>query len=306
MNGVHILVGPEDADLRIDRYLALCRPELSRSYLQKLIEKGDITVNGKTVKNSFPVKEGDVIACDIPEKIEPDIEAEDIPLDIVYEDEDLLLVNKPRGMVVHPSAGHFSGTLVNALMSHCQGQLSGINGVLRPGIVHRIDRDTSGLLVVCKSDLAHQRLAAQFQVHSISRLYEALAYGRLGEEEITVNAPIGRDPRDRLKMAINEKNGKPAITHIHLMENYADACFTECRLETGRTHQIRVHMTSLGHPLIGDPVYGPKKPRFAADGQMLHAALLGFEHPVTGKYLEYRVPAPEDFQNMQRKLAQMR
>ena len=292
-----MIVAPEEAGIRLDRYLAEIRPELSRSYIQKLIGSGNILVNGKQVKNSYPVCEEDEILCDVPEKIEPEILPENIPLDIVYEDSDVILINKPRGMVVHPCIGHFSGTLVNALMYHCK-DLSGINGVMRPGIVHRIDRDTTGILVICKNDMAHRHLAEQLKVHSITRIYRAIAYGVIKEDELTVHAPIGRDPKDRLKMAINEKNGKDAITHVFVRERMKEATLVDCRLETGRTHQIRVHLASRQHPLIGDPVYGPKKPKYPPAGQMLHAGTLGFIHPSTGQYVEFSVNPPRDFEEM--------
>lgn len=227
------------------------------------------------------------------------MEPENIPLDILYEDDDLLVVNKPKGMVVHPAAGHSSGTLVNAVLYHCRGNLSGINGVLRPGIVHRIDMDTTGALVICKSDFAHQSLAEQLSVHSITRKYRAIVHGNLKEDEGTVRGAIGRHPTDRKKMAINERNGKPAVTHYRVLERFGNYTYIECQLETGRTHQIRVHMASIGHPLLGDAVYGPKKcPVKNLQGQTLHAMVLGFIHPRTGAYMEFEAPLPEYFSNL--------
>ena len=227
------------------------------------------------------------------------MEPENIPLDILYEDDDLLVVNKPKGMVVHPAAGHSSGTLVNAVLYHCRGNLSGINGVLRPGIVHRIDMDTTGALVICKSDFAHQSLAEQLSVHSITRKYRAIVHGNLKEDEGTVRGAIGRHPTDRKKMAINERNGKPAVTHYRVLERFGNYTYIECQLETGRTHQIRVHMASIGHPLLGDAVYGPKKcPVKNLQGQTLHAMVLGFIHPRTGAYMEFEAPIPEYFSNL--------
>ena len=233
----------------------------------------------------------------LPEEL--NVEPENIPLDILYEDDDLLVVNKPKGMVVHPAAGHSSGTLVNAVLYHCRGQLSGINGVLRPGIVHRIDMDTTGALVICKSDFAHQSLAEQLSVHSITRKYRAIVHGNLKEDEGTVRGAIGRHPTDRKKMAINERNGKPAVTHYRVLERFGNYTYIECQLETGRTHQIRVHMASIGHPLLGDAVYGPKKcPVKNLQGQTLHAMVLGFIHPRTGAYMEFEAPLPEYFSNL--------
>ena len=240
------------------------------------------------------LSDGDVSLAD-----ELNVEPENIPLDILYEDDDLLVVNKPKGMVVHPAAGHSSGTLVNAVLYHCRGNLSGINGVLRPGIVHRIDMDTTGALVICKSDFAHQSLAEQLSVHSITRKYRAIVHGNLKEDEGTVRGAIGRHPTDRKKMAINERNGKPAVTHYRVLERFGNYTYIECQLETGRTHQIRVHMASIGHPLLGDAVYGPKKcPVKNLQGQTLHAMVLGFIHPRTGAYMEFEAPLPEYFSNL--------
>ena len=235
----------------------------------------------------------------IPDNKEPDILPEEIPLSILYEDEQLLVIDKPKGMVVHPSAGHYTGTLVNALLYHCRGNLSGINGVLRPGIVHRIDKDTTGALLVCKTDLAHKDLALQLKEHTITRRYRAIVHGCIKEEEGTVEGPIGRHPTDRKKMAMNPKNGKPAVTHYQVLQRFQNYTYIECRLETGRTHQIRVHMSSIGHPLLGDSVYGPKKCPFPnLEGQTLHAMILGFLHPVTKEYLEFTAPIPEYFQKL--------
>ena len=237
-----------------------------------------------------------------PELQEPDIQAENIPLDILYEDSDLLIVNKPKGMVVHPSAGHYSGTLVNALMYYCKEDLSGINGVMRPGIVHRIDMDTTGSLIVCKNDFAHNSIAEQLKIHSITRVYHAIVHGVLKNDEGTINAPIGRHPIDRKKMSINEKNGKEAITHYKVLKRFKNFTYIECRLETGRTHQIRVHMSSIHHPLLGDAVYGPAKSPFKLQGQTLHAKTIGIHHPRSGEYLEMEAPLPEYFSDLLKKL----
>ena len=288
--------------IRIDRYLSEKNAELSRSYLQKLLKEQGITVNGREVKANYTVQAGDEIRISLPDLSEPDILPEDIPLDILYEDEDVMVVNKPKGMVVHPSAGHTSGTLVNAILFHCQGNLSGINGVMRPGIVHRIDKDTTGALLICKNDVAHRDLAEQLKEHSIKRRYRAIVSGNLKDDEGTVEGPIGRHPVDRKKMAINYKNGKEAITHYKVLERFGNATYIECRLETGRTHQIRVHMTSIGHPLLGDEVYGSGKNPYHLQGQALHAMVLGFVHPRTGEYLEFTAPLPEYFTNLLEKL----
>lgn len=284
---------------RIDKYLAEVMNDYSRSFLQKQLKDGNVSVNEKTAKASLKVAEDDEVRIFIPENKEPDIVPEDIPLDILYEDQQLLVVNKPKGMVVHPSAGHYSHTLVNALMFHCKDQLSGINGVLRPGIVHRIDMDTTGALVVCKTDLAHQSLAEQLKIHSITRKYRAIVHGRLKEDFGTIEGTIGRHPTDRKKMAINVKNGKPATTHYKVLERFDQFTYVECELETGRTHQIRVHLSSIGHPLLGDVVYGPKKSAVPnLQGQTLHAMVLGFLHPVSNEYMEFTAPLPEYFEKL--------
>ena len=289
----------EQEEERVDKCIAALIDSLSRSFIQKMIKEGRVCINGLPVKASYQVKAGDDLSFLLPKAQEPDIEPEDIPLDILYEDSDVLVVNKPKDMVVHPAAGHYSHTLVNAVLYHCRGQLSGINGVLRPGIVHRIDMDTTGALVICKSDFAHQSLADQLSVHSITRKYRAIVHGNLKEDEGTVRGAIGRHPTDRKKMAINERNGKPAVTHYRVLERFGNYTYIECQLETGRTHQIRVHMASIGHPLLGDAVYGPKKcPVKNLQGQTLHAMVLGFIHPRTGAYMEFEAPLPEYFSNL--------
>lgn len=281
---------------RIDRYLAEELEDRSRSYLQKLIKEGYIEVNGKPVKSNYRLVLGDRVVVTFPDAEEPDITAENIPLDILYEDQDIIIVNKPKQMVVHPAPGHYSGTLVNALMYHCGEELSGINGTMRPGIVHRIDMDTTGSLIVCKNDIAHQSLSEQLKTHSINRIYEAIVHGNIRENNGTVNAPIGRHPTERKKMSTHAKNGKTAVTHYNVLERFGDYTYIQCRLETGRTHQIRVHMASIGHPLLGDSVYGPKKCPFPGlIGQTLHAKTLGIIHPRTGEYLEINAPLPEYF-----------
>lgn len=292
----------EEAGVRIDRCLSDKYEYLSRSYLQKLLKDQGVTVNEKIVKANYKLQAGDLVQTTVPDLSEPDILPENIPLDILYEDDDVLVVNKPKGMVVHPANGHTSGTLVNAIMYHCQGNLSGINGVMRPGIVHRIDKDTTGALLVCKNDTAHRDLAQQLKDHTIKRRYRAIVSGNLKEDEGTVEGPIGRHPVDRKKMAINYKNGKDAVTHYKVLERFGNATYIECRLETGRTHQIRVHMTSLGHPLLGDEIYGSGKNPYHLQGQTLHAMVLGFVHPRTGEYMEFSAPLPEYFLNLLEKL----
>lgn len=288
----------EMEDERIDRCVSALIDSLSRSFIQKMIKEERVLVNGRPVKGSYRVKDGDEVSFELPESVEPDIEAEDIPLDILYEDSDVIVVNKPKGMVVHPAAGHYSGTLVNALMYHCGKDLSGINGVMRPGIVHRIDRDTTGSIIVCKNDKAHNCIAEQLKNHSINRRYHAICYGVLKEDEGVIDRPIGRHPTERKKMAVNEKNGKRAVTHYRVLERFNGYTYIECVLETGRTHQIRVHMASIGHPLLGDEVYSNRKCSFKLDGQTLHAKILGFIHPTTEEYVEVDAPLPEYFRHL--------
>lgn len=292
-------------DERLDKFLSAMLPDQSRSYLQKIIKDGNVLVNGEPKKSSYRLEDGDEVTADLPELKSLDIEPENIPLDILYEDDSILMVNKPKGMVVHPSAGHYTGTLVNAVLWHCQGQLSGINGVSRPGIVHRIDKDTTGVLVVCKNDAAHNAVAAQLKEHSITRKYRAIVHGVIKEDEGTVDAPIGRHPTERKKMASGVKNGKRAVTHYRVLERFQGYTYVECQLETGRTHQIRVHMASIHHPLLGDTVYGPAKDSHHLEGQTLHAMVLGLIHPVTGEYLEVEAPLPEYFENLLKKFRAM-
>lgn len=292
---------------RLDQYLSE-RTELglSRTYFGRLIKEQEILVNGKTAKASTRIKTGDQIRLDIPEPETLDVKPENIPLDIVYEDADLLIVNKPKGMVVHPAAGHYTGTLVNAVMYHCGKELSSINGVLRPGIVHRIDKNTTGLLVVCKNDHAHQSLAAQLKAHTITRKYAAIVVGNIREDEGTVDAPLARSRTDRKKQAIDELHGRRAVTHYRVLERFGEYTLIECVLETGRTHQIRVHMASIKHPVLGDEVYGPKSCPFRLEGQCLHAKTLGFIHPSTGQYVEFDSDYPEYFTKLLMKLRERR
>lgn len=297
-------VETEDGE-RIDKFLTNEMPDFSRSYIQKLIKDGHVKVREKTVKANYKLSYDEMVHVEIPDAAEPDIVAENIPLDILYEDDDILFVNKPKGMVVHPAAGHYSGTLVNALMYHCGDSLSGINGVMRPGIVHRIDMDTTGSLLVCKNDIAHQKLAEQLKEHSIHRVYHALVHGNIKEDSGTINAPIGRHPVERKKMSINTQNGREAITHYEVLERFGNYTYVACKLETGRTHQIRVHMASIHHPLVGDVVYGPQKCPFPnLQGQTLHAKTLGIIHPRSGEYLEVNAPLPEYFEKLLERLRQ--
>ncbi|NLZ47342.1 MAG: RluA family pseudouridine synthase [Clostridiales bacterium] len=281
---------------RIDKYLSQVMEGKSRSFIQGLIDEGKITVNDKIVKSNHKLKKNDLIKGVIPDPVELKVEAEDIPLDILYEDEDVIVVNKPQGMVVHPAAGNTRGTLVNAILNHCK-DLSGINGVIRPGIVHRIDKDTSGVLVIAKNDASHNKLAEQLKDHSMTRVYIALVEGVIKNDRGTVDANLGRHPIDRKKMAV-VKDGRRAVTHYKVLERLDKYTLVECRLETGRTHQIRVHMAYIGHPLVGDPVYGFKKQKFNLDGQLLHAKILGFIHPTTGKYIEFQTPLPDYFKRV--------
>lgn len=293
----------EHEDQRIDRYLTEMLPEQSRSFFQKLIRDGFVMVNHIIVKVNYRLKTGDVIEIDIPDAVPTEIVPENIPLDILYEDDDLLIVNKPKGMVVHPAVGHSTGTLVNAIMYHCQGNLSGINGEIRPGIVHRIDKDTTGSLIICKNDEAHRNIAEQIKEHSVTRRYVGVVAGTFSEESGTVEGAIGRHPNDRKRMTINEKNGKPAVTHYRVLQTLKGASFMEFELETGRTHQIRVHMASISHPLLGDTVYGNSKNPYKLQGQALHARTIGFIHPTTGEYLEVSAPIPEYMTELVRKLS---
>ena len=294
--------GAEHEGIRLDRFLSDHIDGLSRSFIQKIIAENKVTVNGRIVKSKTSLKEGDEIRLELPSCAEPEILPQNIPLDILYEDGDVVVVNKPKGMVVHPAAGHYSDTLVNALLYHCSGSLSGINGVMRPGIVHRIDKDTTGSLIVCKNDRAHEAISSQLKDHSITRKYLAICLGVLKEDTYRIEGPIGRHPQDRKRMAINYRNGKPAITHVKVLERMQGSTFIECRLETGRTHQIRVHMSSIGHPLLGDEIYGDTKNRYRLQGQTLHACLLGFNHPVTGEYIETKAEIPLYFDELLKKL----
>ena len=295
----------EQEGMRLDQFLAGELREHSRSYIQKLIRDGQVTVNEKKEKPGHRLRADDQILIRVPPLKELEILPEKMDLDILYEDEDVILINKPKDMVVHPCPGRYTGTLVNGLLYHCRDNLSGINGVLRPGIVHRIDKDTTGVLIVCKNDMAHRKLALQLKEHSITRKYEAIVWHNFNQESGTVDAPIGRSPSDRKKMAVEPKNGKRAVTHFrvinHLNHQYNHI---ECQLETGRTHQIRVHMASLHHPLLGDPVYGPKNTMPGLSGQCLHARVLGFIHPRTGQYMEFQAPLPDYFQSLLKKLSQ--
>lgn len=302
LNTFEFIVEEDKKGTRLDVVLSLVIEEASRSHLQKLIDIGRVEVNGEiALSKKYKVKTGDAIRITVPEPVHLNVKPEDIPIDIVYEDEDVLVVNKPKGMVVHPAAGNYSGTLVNAILYHCKS-LSSINGVIRPGIVHRIDKDTSGLLMIAKNDAAHRSLAEQLASHTITRAYRAVVYHNFQEDSGTVNAPIGRDPKNRLKMAVTQLSGKEAVTHYKVLQRFGSFTYIEARLETGRTHQIRVHMAHINHPLLGDAVYGPKKKVLGVETQMLHAKLLGFHHPRTGEYLEFDSPLPPEFVNVIKKL----
>lgn len=298
-----IIVEAEDAGKRLDAYIASKIDELSRNYAEILIKEGNVSVNGSdSVVKKYKVKSGDEVSVLLPEPKPLDVVAQDIPIEIVYEDGDVLVVNKPRGMVVHPSAGNYDGTLVNAIMFHCGDSLSSINGVARPGIVHRIDKDTSGLLMIAKNNLAHESLAAQLKEHTCTREYQALVYDNIRDDELTIDIPIGRDERNRLRRAVNGSNPKHAVTHVRVLERYGKYTLISAKLETGRTHQIRVHLSHIKHPLVGDTTYGPKKQLFNIDGQLLHAKTLGFVHPRTGEYMEFNSELPEYFTEVLEKI----
>ncbi|MCM1185973.1 MAG: RluA family pseudouridine synthase [Lachnoclostridium sp.] len=301
MDEFRFQITEELEDERIDKCMSLLIDSLSRSFIQKLIKEEKVLVNGGAVKGSYRVKAEDEVFFLLPEAVEPDIEPEEIPLDILYEDKDVIVVNKPKGMVVHPAAGHYNGTLVNALLFHCKAELSGINGVMRPGIVHRIDKDTTGSVIACKNDKAHESIAKQLKNHSVVRRYHAVCYGVLKEEEGIIDKPLGRHPKDRKKIAVRA-DGKRAVTHYRVLERFDKYTYVECELETGRTHQIRVHMASIGHPLVGDEVYSGQKCPFKLEGQTLHAKILGFRHPTTGDYIETDAPLPEYFRRLLEKL----
>ncbi|MGL5677135.1 MAG: RluA family pseudouridine synthase [Cellulosilyticaceae bacterium] len=294
----------EQEGVRLDKFLSEQLEDYTRSFLQKQIEDGNVVVNGKQVASKYKVQQLDTITVTIPEPVDVDILAEDIPVDIAYEDEDLMIINKPQDMVVHPAPGNYTGTLVNALLYHCKEGLSGINGEIRPGIVHRIDKDTSGLLMIAKNDKTHLALSDKLKTHDITRRYHAIVYGNFKEEEGMVEKPIGRSPKDRKKMAI-VADGRYAKTEYRVLERFRDFTYVELTLCTGRTHQIRVHMTSIGHPLLGDPVYGPAKQSFGLDKQMLHAKVLGFMHPTTGEYVEFESELPDYFTRILDKLRKM-
>lgn len=295
MDKFTFLIQEELSDERIDKCLSLLMDTLSRSYIQKLIKEDNVLVNNKVVKANYRVKADDEVSFYLPKSIEPEILPQDIPLDVLYEDDDVIIINKPKGMVVHPAAGHYKDTLVNGLLYHCKDSLSGINGVMRPGIVHRIDMNTTGSLIVCKNDLSHNHIAAQLKEHSITRKYHAIVYGVLKDDFGTIDKPIGRSDADRKKMAVNAKNGRNAITHYKVLQRFDKYTYIECQLETGRTHQIRVHMASIGHPILGDDVYSSRSCPFKLEGQTLHAKTIGFIHPKTLAYLEIDAPLPNYF-----------
>lgn len=292
----------EQEGMRIDSALALCMPELSRTYIRELIDEGLVVVGKKPVKASRRVASGECALITVPDVKEAGIEAQEMDLSILYEDEDVLIVDKPKGLTVHPAPGHENGTLVNGVLAHCGENLSGINGVLRPGIVHRIDKDTSGALIICKNDAAHRNIAEQLKEHSITRRYRGVVIGNLPKDDGTIEGNIGRNPYDRKKMTIVKEGGKSAVTHYHVLERFPGYTYCEFSLETGRTHQIRVHMASIGHPLVGDTVYGPSRCAFRIEGQALHAMVIGFIHPRTGEYMSFTAPLPEYFTDLLQKL----
>ena len=300
MKKLEYTIEPEDSESRIDKWISSAVPDFSRSYIQKCISEGCITVNGRVAdKPSIRLDIGDDIVFEVPDASVPDIEPEDLPLNILYEDTDVLVVNKPKGMVVHPAPGHYNGTLVNAVMFHCKDQLSGINGVMRPGIVHRIDKDTTGSVIICKNDDAHKSIAAQLEAHTIKRIYHAIVWNNILEDDGIITGNIGRNDSDRKKMAVvDPSRGKTAVTHFHVIKRFGRFTYVECRLETGRTHQIRVHMSHIGHPLLGDSVYGGSSANFDLEGQCLHAKTLGFVHPRTGEYIETDAPLPKYFSHL--------
>lgn len=302
MQQLNFKILKQDEDKRIDSFLNSSLEDISRSRIQKLIEDNEILVNNKPINKNYKLKENDTILINIEEPKEINILPENIHLNIVYEDNDIILINKPQNMVVHPANGHYSGTLVNALMYHCKDNLSGINGVMRPGIVHRIDKDTSGILIVAKNDKAHQSLASQLENHSMTRVYYAIVYNNLKNDTGTIDAPIGRHPIDRKKMAVTDKNGKRAVTHYEVLKRFKKYTFIKLKLETGRTHQIRVHMSYIGNPLLGDTVYGKEKQPFKLLGQVLHAKVLGFIHPITNEYMEFETELPQYFKELLNKL----
>ncbi len=306
MENYIFVIDEQTKNIRIDSYLSQMIEDCSRSFIQKLIDENHILVNKNIVKSNYKLKCNDIVDVNIPEPKAIEIEPENIPLNILYEDKDIIVINKEQGMVVHPSYGHYSGTVVNALLYHCKGELSGINGVMRPGIVHRIDKDTSGVIVAAKNNNAHQKLANQLKEHSITRKYNAIVYNNLKNDTGTIDAPIGRHPIYRKKMTVTDKNSKRAVTHYRVIERFGKYTFIEAQLETGRTHQIRVHMSYIGYPLVGDEVYGSKNQPFKLNGQLLHARVLGFIHPSTNKYIEFEADIPEYFQKVLNELRKQR
>lgn len=298
MEQITFIIDEDYEGERLDKYLSEFIENNSRSYIQKLIENENVLVNQKKVKVSYKLKNSDNILVNLPDPVVPDIEPMNIPLDILYEDEDVIVVNKPKDMVVHPSAGHYDNTLVNAMLYHCKGELSGINGTMRPGIVHRIDKNTTGSVIICKNDIAHQSIAEQLKEHSIKRRYLAIVYGTFKDQEGTISTLIGRDPNNRLKMAVVNSNGKTAVTHYKVLEALNGYSLVECALETGRTHQIRVHMASINHPILGDDLYCDRPSKYKLNGQCLHAYILGFVHPRTGEYIETKAPLPDYFEHL--------